>query len=71
MLWGKMVLQNQCIDAIHHLSYGKSYFNPLAVKTSNTEKSFVIDAAFIKNERTEQVVCSLKKRPKKSTETKW
>jgi DNA replication and repair protein RecF len=33
----------------------------LQYKTSNTEKSFfVIDAAFIKNEKTEQVVCSLK-----------
>jgi DNA replication and repair protein RecF len=29
------------------------------------EEFFVIDAAFIKNERTEQVVCSLKKAKKK------
>jgi DNA replication and repair protein RecF len=37
------------LDAIYHLSYGKSYFNPLAVKTSNTVKSFfVIDGVYKK-----------------------
>jgi DNA replication and repair protein RecF len=48
----------------------QSYFNPLAVKTLNTVKSFfVIDAEFIKNERNEQVVCSLKK--VKSIKAQW
>jgi DNA replication and repair protein RecF len=54
------------LDAIYHLSYGKSYFNPLAVQNiKHGEEFFVIDAEFIKNERNEQVVCSLKKGQKK------
>jgi len=54
------------LDAIYHLSYGKSYFNPLAVQNiKHGEDFFVIDAEFIKNERTEQLVCSLKKGQKK------
>ncbi len=54
------------LDAIYHLSYGKSYFNPLAVQNiKHGEEFFVIDAEFIKNDRNEQVVCSLKKGQKK------
>ncbi len=54
------------LDAIYHLSYGKSYFNPLAVQNiKHGEDFFVIDAEFIKSERKEQLVCSLKKGQKK------
>ncbi|AOW08040.1 DNA replication/repair protein RecF [Flavobacterium gilvum] len=54
------------LDAIYHLSYGKSYFNPLAVQNiKHGEEFFVIDAEFEKNDRTEQIVCSLKKGQKK------
>lgn len=54
------------LDAIYHLSYGKSYFNPLAVQNiKHGEEFFVIDAEFIKNDRSEQFVCSLKKGQKK------
>ncbi|WP_366187077.1 DNA replication and repair protein RecF [Flavobacterium ovatum] len=54
------------LDAIYHLSYGKSYFNPLAVQNiKHGEEFFVIDAEFIKEERTEQLVCSMKKGQKK------
>jgi DNA replication and repair protein RecF len=54
------------LDAIYHLAYGKSYFNPLAVQNiKHGEDFFVIDGAFDKNERREQVVCSLKKGLKK------
>ncbi|MCG9793052.1 DNA replication/repair protein RecF [Flavobacterium algicola] len=54
------------LDAIYHLAYGKSYFNPLAVQNiKHGEEFFVIDAEFIKEERTEQLVCSLKKGQKK------
>jgi DNA replication and repair protein RecF len=54
------------LDAIYHLSYGKSYFNPLAVQNiKHGEEFFVIDGEFEKNERTEQIVCSLKKGQKK------
>jgi DNA replication and repair protein RecF len=54
------------LDAIYHLSYGKSYFNPLALQNiKHGEEFFVIDAEFEKNERVEQIVCSLKKGQKK------
>lgn len=54
------------LDAIYHLSYGKSYFNPLAVQNiKHGEEFFVIDSEFEKSERTEQIVCSMKKGQKK------
>jgi len=54
------------LDAIYQLSYGKSYFNPLAVQNiKHGEEFFVIDGEFEKNDRTEQIVCSLKKGQKK------
>lgn len=54
------------LDAIYHLAYGKSYFNPLAVQNiKHGEEFFVIDGAFEKKNRTEQIVCSLKKGQKK------
>jgi DNA replication and repair protein RecF len=54
------------LDAIYHLSYGKSYFNPLAVQNiKHGEEFFVIDGVFEKSDREEQIVCSLKKGQKK------
>jgi len=54
------------LDAIYHLAYGKSYFNPLAVQNiKHGEEFFVIDGEFEKKDRTEQIVCSLKKGQKK------
>ncbi len=54
------------LDAIYHLAYGKSYFNPLAVQNiKHGEEFFVIDGIFEKNGRNEQIVCSLKKGQKK------
>ena len=54
------------LDAIYHLSYGKSYFNPLAVQNiKHGEEFFVIDAELEKENRSEQIVCSLKKGQKK------
>lgn len=54
------------LDAIYHLSYGKSYFNPLAVQNiRHGEDFFVIDGEFHKKERDEQIICSLKKGQKK------
>jgi DNA replication and repair protein RecF len=54
------------LDAIYHLAYGKSYFNPLAVQNiKHNEDFFVIDGEFEKDNRTEQIVCSLKKGQKK------
>ncbi|MEY4012202.1 MAG: hypothetical protein RIT22_1326 [Bacteroidota bacterium] len=54
------------LDAIYHVSYGKSYFNPLAVQNiKHGEDFFVIDAELEKENRAEQIVCSLKKGQKK------
>jgi DNA replication and repair protein RecF len=54
------------LDAIYHLAYGKSYFNPLAVQNiRHGEEFFVIDGEFEKAGRSELIVCSLKKGQKK------
>ena len=54
------------LDAIYHLANGKSYFNPLAVQNiKHNEEFFVVDGEFEKNERSEQILCSLKKGQKK------
>lgn len=54
------------LDAVYHLANGKSYFNPLAVQNiKHDEDFFVIDGEFEKSERTEQILCSLKKGQKK------
>ena len=54
------------LDAIYHLAAGKSYFNPLAVQNiKHGEEFFVIDGTFQIKDRTEQIVCSLKKNQKK------
>jgi len=54
------------LDAIYHLAFGKSYFNPVAVQNikHNTD-FFVIDGSFTKNERTEKIIVSLKRGQKK------
>ena len=58
--------KTNALDAIYHLSYGKSYFNPLAVQNiKHGEEFFVIDGEFEINERNEQIICSLKKGHKK------
>ena len=55
------------LDAIYHLAYGKSYFNPLASQNiKHGEDFFVIDGVFEKEEKEEKVVCSLKKGQKKT-----
>ena len=54
------------LDAIYHLAYGKSYFNPLALQNiKHGEDFFVIDGEFEKTNRIEQIVCSVKKGQKK------
>jgi DNA replication and repair protein RecF len=55
------------LDSIYHLANGKSYFNPLAVQNiKHGEEFFVIDGEFEIKNRTEQIVCSLKKGQKKT-----
>lgn len=54
------------LDAVYHLCNGKSYFNPLAVQNiKHGEDFFVIEGDFEKQNRGEQIVCSLKKGQKK------
>jgi DNA replication and repair protein RecF len=54
------------LDAIYHLAYGKSYFNPLAIQNiKHGEEFFVIDGEFEKANRNEQIVSSFKKGQKK------
>jgi DNA replication and repair protein RecF len=54
------------LDAIYHLSYGKSYFNPISSQNiKHDEDFFVIDGLYTKDERDEKIVVSLKRGQKK------
>ena len=54
------------LDAIYHLSFGKSYFNPVTSQNINHNADFfVIDGVYNKNDREEKVVISAKKGQKK------
>ncbi|MBQ0117549.1 MAG: DNA replication and repair protein RecF [Flavobacterium sp.] len=54
------------LDGIYHLAYGKSYFNPLAVQNiKHGTDFFVLDGCFVKNDKEEQIVCSIKRGQKK------
>lgn len=54
------------LDAIYHLSFGKSYFNPVTSQNINHDADFfVIDGVYNKNDREEKVVVSAKKGQKK------
>src|SRR6056297_638584 len=54
------------LDAIYHLSFGKSYFNPIASQNiKHGEDFFVVEGLFEKEEREEKIVCSLKRNNKK------
>lgn len=54
------------LDAIYHLSFGKSYFNPITSQNINHNADFfVIDGFYTKEEREEKVVVSAKRGQKK------
>jgi len=54
------------LDAIYHLSFGKSYFNPIASQNiRHNESFFVINGDYEKEDSTEKIVVSLKKGLKK------
>lgn len=54
------------LDAIYHLSNGKSYFNPQSVQNiKHGEEFFVVDGEFEIEERNQLITCSLKKGQKK------
>lgn len=54
------------LDAIYHLSFGKSYFNPVATQNiKHNEDFFVVEGVYDKSERTEKIIVSLKRGQKK------
>ncbi|WP_086477361.1 MULTISPECIES: DNA replication/repair protein RecF [Arenibacter] len=54
------------LDAIYHLSFGKSYFNPIATQNIRHDSDFfVLEGDFHKNDRDEKILCSFKKGMKK------
>ena len=58
--------KTNALDAIYHLAFGKSYFNPVATQNiKHGEEFFVVDGQFNKNERDEKLIVSLKKGQKK------
>lgn len=54
------------LDAIYHLSFGKSYFNPIASQNiKHGEDFFVVDGRYSKDLKEEKIIVSLKKGGKK------
>ncbi len=54
------------LDAVYHLAFGKSYFNPMASQNiKHGEDFFMIDGTFVIKDRPEKIVCSFKKGVKK------
>ncbi|MBP1839708.1 DNA replication/repair protein RecF [Formosa algae] len=54
------------LDAIYHLSFGKSYFNPIASQNIKHDADFfVVQGDFLKDENPEKIVVSLKSGQKK------
>ncbi len=54
------------LDAIYHLAFGKSYFNPVTSQNiRHGEDFFVVDGAFDKEGKEEKIVCSFKRGSKK------
>ena len=55
------------LDAIYHLSVGKSYFNPITSQNiRHGEDFFVVDGRFDKEGREEHIICSAKRGQKKT-----
>jgi DNA replication and repair protein RecF len=54
------------LDAIYHLSFGKSYFNPVATQNiKHDEDFFVVNGDYAKHDKNEKVIVSLKRGQKK------
>jgi len=54
------------LDAIYHLSFGKSYFNPISSQNiKHNEDFFVINGDYEKENKSEKIVVSLKRGQKK------
>ncbi len=58
--------KTNALDAIYHLSFGKSYFNPITSQNiKHGEDFFVIEGIYEKNDRDEKIVVSAKRGQKK------
>ncbi|MCA0132250.1 DNA replication/repair protein RecF [Winogradskyella alexanderae] len=58
--------KTNALDAIYHLAFGKSYFNPIALQNiKHGEEFFVVEGNFTKNQRNEKIIVSLKRGQKK------
>ena len=54
------------LDAIYHLSFGKSYFNPITGQNiKHGEDFFVVEGNYVKSERDERIIVSAKRSQKK------
>ncbi len=54
------------LDAIYHLSFGKSYFNPITSQNiRHSSDFFMIEGLYKRNDRDEKVIVSVKKGQKK------
>ncbi len=54
------------LDAIYHLSFGKSYFNSIALQNiKHGEEFYLLEGEFEKDNRSEHIICSVKKGHKK------
>jgi len=54
------------LDAIYHLSFGKSYFNPVASQNiKHDEEFFVVNGNYKKENKSEKILVSLKRGQKK------
>ncbi|MCM4154447.1 DNA replication and repair protein RecF [Gramella sp. AN32] len=54
------------LDSIYHISFGKSYFNPITSQNINHNADFfVVEGEFEKNDKTEKILVSAKKGQKK------
>jgi len=54
------------LDAVYHLSFGKSYFNPITTQNiRHGEDFFVVEGTYEKSDRAEKIVVSAKKGQKK------
>jgi len=55
------------LDAIYHLSAGKSYFNSISSQTIKHDENYMfIEGFFNKNNQKENIICSLKRGKKKT-----
>ena len=54
------------LDAIYYLSFAKSYFNPIAGQNIRHHQDFfVVEGDYLLNDRSEKIICSLKRGQKK------